>query len=125
MVGEIAAIIERRRLHQRPDTPLVFYRERHGTLWPVDRFDKAWRTARTKAGIPEARIFHDFRRTSVRNMTRAGVPEKIAMQIAGHKTRAIFDRYNITNEEDIRAGQLKTEQHLAGGDILVTETTKG
>ena len=124
LVGEIAAIIERCRALQRPETPLVFYRERHGTLWPVDRFAKAWHTARTKAGLPDARIFYDFRRTSVRNMTRVGVPEKVAMQITSHKTRAIFDRYNITNEEDIRAGQLKTEQHLAGGDILVTEEVK-
>jgi hypothetical protein len=112
LVGEIGEIIARRRAAHHPRTPLVFYRERNGKLWPMDRFDKAWRTARTKAGIPEAQIFHDFRRTSVRNMTRAGVPEKVTMQIAGHKTRAIFDRYNITNEEDIRAGQLKTERHL-------------
>jgi hypothetical protein len=47
------------------------------------------------------------------------------MQIAGHKTRAIFDRYNITNEEDIRQGQLKTERHLIGSDIRVTERPKG
>ena len=58
-------------------------------------------------------------------MTRAGVPEKVALQIAGHKTRAIFGRYNITNEEDIRQGQLKTERHLTGGDILVTDRQKG
>jgi integrase len=125
LVGAIGEIIARRRLVQRPDTPLVFYRERHGKLWPVDRFDKAWHTARTQAGIPEARIFHDFRRTSVRNMTRAGVPEKVAMAIAGHKTRAIFDRYNITNEEDIREGQLKSERHLRAGDNRVTEERKG
>jgi len=47
-----------------------------GKLWPVDRFDKARHTARTKAGIGEAGIFHGFRQTLVRNMTRAGVPEK-------------------------------------------------
>ena len=74
---------------------------------------------------PSGPDFHDFRRTSGRKMTRAGVPEKVALQSAGHTTRAIFDRDNITNEEDIRQGQLKTERHLADGDILVTARQKG
>jgi integrase len=75
-------------------------------------FNKAWRKARVEAGCP-GRIPHDFRRTAVRNLVRAGVPERVAMQLTGHKTRAVFERYNIVSSGDLRDAARRLDSYAA------------
>lgn len=78
---------------------------------PIKSFKGDWEQACDKAGVPGL-LFHDLRRTAVRNMIRAGVPEKVAMQISGHKTASMLWRYNITDTRDVKDAGERTGKYL-------------
>jgi integrase len=106
--GELLTLIEQRAAVRELACPFVF--NRNGR--PLGNFPKAWKAACRAAGL-EGRIFHDMRRSAVRNMVRAGVPERVAMAVSGHRTRAVFDRYNIVSEDDLAAAAERTDAYVA------------
>ena len=78
---------------------------------PIRSFYKAWKTASRAAGCP-GRIVHDFRRTAVRNLERAGVPRSTAMRMVGHRTMEIYNRYAITDHAMLQEGSAKLAAYL-------------
>ena len=100
----IADVLSRRRALRRAGESRVFNRD-HTT---VRSWRRAWPEACRRAGVP-GRLLHDCRRTAARNFVRAGVPERVAMMLTGHKTRAVFDRYHIVNEREL---------HQAGAQLV-------
>lgn len=115
LAGQLWELVERR-LGTRPyvaadgtqaQSDYVFHA---GDGRAVVDFKRSWVSACRKAGCP-GKLFHDLRRTAVRDMIRAGVPQSVAMRISGHKTAAIFLRYDITSEDDKRAALHRMQEH--------------
>jgi len=132
LVPELKAVIELQRTYtdaveRRAGriVPFVFHREGR----PMKSFRSAWRLACKRVALAAlnsrrssrdmaiwkamsreerrefkglGRIPHDFRRTAVRNLVRAGVSQKVAMELTGHLTPSVFERYNITDDRDRR-----------------------
>lgn len=108
LVPELRAVLERqlaatRAFEQRTGcvVPWLFHREGR----PVRSFRRPWLRACQQAGV--LRLPHDFRRTAVRNLERAGVPRSTAMAMVGHRTESIYRRYAIVDEAMLREGAAK------------------
>ena len=114
--GELWNIIARqwtsREYKNSDETIGIFAHVFHRKGEPIGDIRKSWKPACEEANAI-GKLFHDLRRTAVRNMVRAGVPERVAMSISGHKTRAIFDRYNIVSEDDLRNAMERTQTYLS------------
>jgi integrase len=90
-----------------PESPWVFNREGRQII----DFRISWANACKKAGVPDLK-FHDLRRTAVRNMRRAGVPQVIRMKISGHKTDSMERRYNIVDADDLNIAREFMERRM-------------
>jgi integrase len=107
LIGELFEMLKIER-EKSPDAEFVFICSGHR----IGSFYKSWKSACKRAGL-EGLLFYDLRRTGVRNLVRAGVPERLAMVISGHKTRAVFERYNIVSGRDLKDTANKLESYLA------------
>ena len=97
----------------------------HRTGRPIKSFRRAWLTACRRVGLT-GRIPHDFRRTAVRNLERAGVPRSTAMKMVGHKTESIYRRYAIVDEAMLKEGaaklQTRHEAHPSAAPVIPLTT---
>ena len=126
----LAAQLERIRVVERKTGRIIPYLFPHLTgsrrLGKRRRdYRKAWVTACQKAGVPR-RLRHDFRRTAVRNLVNLGVPERVAMTVTGHKSRAVFDRYHIVSPGDLQDVARRLAGTFSGtsGGFALTSVTE-
>jgi integrase len=106
--GRLPVLVESAWNNRSLECPYLF----HHKAEPIGDFRKAFDAACTAAGL-QGILPHDLRRSAVRNFIRAGVKETVAMRLSGHRTRSVFDRYNIVSSDDLVEANEKLEAFLA------------
>jgi integrase len=93
------------------ESPLFIKVTLEGKANPIKDFRESWGIACAKAGVPDLN-FHDLRRTAVRNMRKAGIPQVVRMKISGHRTDSMERRYNIVDTDDLDTARTLLEARL-------------
>ena len=86
--------------------PKVFHRKGK----PIRSFRKAFKAAAKAVGLGDF-VPHDMRRSAIRNFRKAGISESDGMKLSGHKTRSVYDRYNIIDDEDSREAMKRAQEY--------------
>jgi integrase len=107
IVGAFEEVIARRAKLRRLDCEHVFHRNGK----PIKSFRKAFKAAAKEIGYPEL-LPHDMRRSAVRNFRKSGLSESDGMKLSGHRTRNVYDRYNILDDEDVIRSTNRVQDHL-------------
>ena len=116
-----------------PDTLVTMLKRlpKDGTVFDATNLRKPWHKACVSAGHrtfaevegkPDPRynglIIHDRRRSAIKNLMKAGVNEKVAMSISGHKTRDAFDRYHIVDKENVVEAMRRVQQTTPSTNLM-------
>ncbi len=131
-LNEVGELIEKRwtmRAYEAANGPALSRFVFHVAGHRVWNLHHVWPKAAAAANLP-GRLFHDYRRTAVRDLVRAGVPQAVAMSITGHKTDSVFRRYNITSDADkveavARLALASYRASRPAGGVNVVEMARG
>jgi len=107
IIGTLIDILERRQKLRRLDCPYVFHRNGK----PIRSFRKAFKAAAKEVGY-DGLLPHDMRRSAIRNFRKAGLSESDGMKLSGHRTRSVYDRYNIFDDRDLAESMNRVQEHL-------------
>jgi len=107
IIGKLMDILERRQKLRRLDCLFVFHRGGK----PIRSFRKAFKAAAKEVGH-EGLLPHDMRRSAIRNFRKAGLSEGDGMMLSGHRTRSVYERYNIRDDRDLTESMTKVQEHL-------------